>query len=133
MTRRTKRGAEHVLDVWGTHLHLCTNREELAALIRVIDSLDAAEVTGSLASTTGVLEHHDDGSTTYHLVFWLDRLCFDPTGRPELLANTAAHEAVHGAHNILQHHDRNSPPSTDGETFAYLVGWLAEWIYSNTA
>ena len=115
----------HVLDVYGTTLHLATTPKSLDKIRKQMPG--AVEDIGAIGGTCTVLEHHDGGATTYHVVFWVDFAAHD--GDALRLVNTAAHEAAHGAGFLFDHIGQSY--GGDSEAFAYLVGWLTEWIVSH--
>lgn len=116
----------HRLDVYDTDLYLATNKREWSALARRIKTIDKSAPDAAGCSVFATF-HPDDGSLTRPcLIFWLDLAAH--TNSAEVV-NTIAHEATHGASQLLDHigHDTRG---TD-EPSAYLTGWLAEWMWTN--
>jgi hypothetical protein len=119
----------HVLDVYGVHLHLATNRRDWATLRRRFDFLPKSP--DAIGLTQFAIWHPKRGGPHVpHLVIWIDIANLEPID----LVDTAAHEAAHGAGQILQYlgHDFRGEDGTD-EPHAYLVGWLTRWIFQGCA
>ena len=117
----------HVLDIYGVHVHLATSKKQWKRLRRELTFLnEKPEALGLSAFAT----FHPDAAAppVPHLVFWLD---LPALTNPGDLIDTCAHEAAHGANQILDHvgHDTRG---TD-EPSAYLVGWLTRWLWEACA
>lgn len=119
--------AHHVLDVYDAHLHLALNQRQWKQIRREITSLDKKmDSSGAMAHTLFV---PDKGHAVMHLAIWiaLDDFEDDTAG----LVNTIAHEAFHAAIRLLEH--VGQPPDGDAEAHAYLVGWIAGWIWDHAS
>ena len=117
--------AHHVLDVYGVHLHLLTKASELDD-VRERIGCDADDLpddtTHSLGSASSLT---DEKTGDEHHVVWIDVKSRRHRRRADLI-DTIAHECSHVADHVLQ--DRNV---YGGEARAYLVGWLAGWVYQH--
>lgn len=115
MTVRT-----HRLDIYGVDVFLATSRRDWATLRRRFDFLRKEEADNHFGFTVFATMN---GGKRY-LIFWMD---------PELdgghLVDTCAHEASHAAGRILGCIG-HTVPDTD-EPHAYLVGWLARWLWEH--
>lgn len=115
----------HQLDIYGTWLHLATDRKAWRKHRKLLPSLDKEppEAAGAVMLT---LHHPPDATTVTHLTIWLDLDAHTASGD---LIDTAAHEATHAATALLDHisqaYDANS------EALAYLVGWITCWIWKH--
>lgn len=110
MTLRT-----HALDIYGVHIALATSKRDWKQLREGYDFM------GRRPRTQGMATFHKG-----HLVLWVDVNCHESTGD---LVDTIAHEAVHGARQILdwvEYHGCDEP-------FAYLVGWLARFMWDGVS
>lgn len=111
----------HRLDVYGTELHAAFGSRAWAALRRRNPDLPRFSGLGlthdSLEAATGV-QH------VWVLIDLAQPVHADPGQR----ADTVAHEASHVAAAIFA---RNGIPigSPVDEPFAYLVGWVAGWLW----
>jgi len=116
---------ERILDIYNTHLHLAWDTHAWGKLRRGRTKyLQAIEKQGQ-----GWTESTDLGikGGTHHI--FLAVLAARHQSEPEI-ANTIAHEAVHAAIAITDTHRIASPMERDAEEpFAYLVGWLTEWMW----
>ena len=112
----------HTLDIYGVRLYLATNRREWATLRRKFDWLDKQPNSAGLAHFG--LWVPKVGVSVPHLVFWLEMASLS---EPAELVDTIAHEATHGANQILGHIGHEIHGSD--EPHAYLVGWLTAWMY----
>lgn len=124
-------GYEHVVDVYGCVLHLCTRKRQLERLAE--DMPGVAELdSAALAVTTSIGEHRDHGGELHHVVMFIDIRALD--GLPGERANTIAHEAAHAAGFILAHVGASrelSSPTDAAEHVAYLIGWIAQWVWEH--
>lgn len=115
----------HTLDIYGVQLHLATDRRDWAALRRRLPYLQ--KTPDSLGISHFATWHPADGAPPVpHLAIWINAAHLELHD----LIDTAAHEAAHGASQILHWtgHDFRGIDGTD-EPHAYLVGWLTAWIY----
>lgn len=116
----------HRLDVYGADLYLATTKHEWQTLGRRISTLER-EVPEAAGSSIFATFHPNDGSRSVPvLILWLDLAAHASSSD---LVNTIAHEASHAAGQLLDYlgHDIRG---TD-EPHAYLVGWLAAWMWDN--
>ncbi|KAB2806985.1 hypothetical protein F9L07_28545 [Pimelobacter simplex] len=114
----------HQLDIYGVHLHLATDRRQWSTLRRKLTFLD--KTVDHLGLTTfATWVPNKPGASIPYLVFWID-LAAHATDAD--LINTLAHEASHGAGQVLDWVS-HKVPGTD-EPHAYLVGWLTEWLWT---
>jgi hypothetical protein len=113
----------HVLDIYGAHLHVATNHEQWKALRGRVKKLPKqADSLGLTCIRTMVTP--DDRHIPV-LAFYVDALAH----REDVveLVDTCAHEAAHGAGMLLDH--IGQPYAGTPEHHAYLVGWLARWLF----
>ena len=115
-------GRHHILDIYGVHLHLATNKRDWATLRRKLTFLGKAPTSRGL--THWALWEPKQGASVPHLVLWVD--ASQHVNDHLDLINTCAHEAAHGASEILEW---ISHSKAGDEPHAYLVGWLTQWIY----
>lgn len=115
---------QHTLDIYDAHLYLVTAKRDWAALRRKLTFLGTTPNSAGLTSFS-VWEPNGGGRTVAHVVVWIDT-----TAHPAdiALVNTAAHEAAHAAAFILGWVE-HAPSFDADEPHAYLVGWLAQWIF----
>lgn len=114
----------HRLDVYDADLYLATTKPEWRALARRITALDKTPPDAAGSSTFATFHPDGRGLTVPVVVFWLNLA--QHRGAAEIV-NTIAHEATHGAGQILDHigHDGTGAD----EPRAYLVGWLSSWMW----
>lgn len=111
----------HRLDVYGTHLHLATDRRALATLRRQLPELDKGPHTVGGSTIIG----NPEGATrTTHLVIWID---VDAHHTDDALVDTIAHESTHAGALLLDH--IGQAYDGDSEALAYLVGFIAGWTW----
>lgn len=114
----------HRLDIYGADLHLATDRRQWATLRRRLAFLDKEAPKSAGISQFATWHPKGPGLTQPVLVFWVDL-----ANHPDTLdlVDTVAHEASHAASQLLDWvgHDVKG---TD-EPHAYLVGWLARWLW----
>lgn len=122
--RRTR--VTHLLDVYSVWLHVVTSPAAWARHADRIDSLPA-EVPNSLGYTSSDIDAGGQGlAGQLHVSFYLDLPAHK--GLLSALVETVAHEAAHGAGMILDHYEETYTGTS--EAHAYLVGWLAQWLWS---
>ena len=111
----------HRIDIYGNTLHLATDKRSVATLRRRFDGAFTSDaITDGIGSTTPV-RHGRTGET--HIVLWLDLARIGEQSNPEReLIDTIAHEASHAADEIATR-------GLDNEARAYLVGWIAGWMW----
>lgn len=120
-----KQPVHHVLDIYGTHLHLAWTRKQWRRLANELDFLDAKQPESAGLSWLAVWEPKGVGLHTPHVVLWIDHKAHgDDTAT---LVDSIAHEASHAALQIL-HQAGHQAEGTD-EPSAYLTGWVAGWIW----
>ena len=113
------RPVSHQLDIYGTWLHVCTDRRAWATLRRTVKDLDPLEDPLGLTS-------HDidpDGQTHISMFIDMDRLAGNPIGLCEIVA----HEATHAATMLLDHIGQKY--DGESEALAYLVGFIAAYCW----
>lgn len=115
---------EHTLDIYGTRMHLAHTPKQWAQLRREINTIP--ENPQALALTQSVKEITDRGDELLHLCLWVDIAGHDSAVE---LIQTLAHEAAHAAGFIFE--QMESPYDAVNEPYAYLVGWLAAWLWVN--
>jgi hypothetical protein len=116
--------ASHLLDIYDVRINLATTARDWSSLRRKLTFLpDRPNSLGS--SSFAVWTPKKDGPPEPHLVLWLDMARLDDVAD---LVDTIAHEAAHGAGQILDWvgHDIRGID----EPHAYLVGWLTRWMYT---
>jgi hypothetical protein len=127
VTRAKPRLLERQIDVYGAFLYLARSAADVG-LARErfpgIHELDHAMVGG----TTPILDT-EDPLAGFHVIVYID-VAANQT-RPGVLINTIAHESAHAAGMILDHFGQ--PYDGDSEAHAYLVGWIAEWLWVNVS
>ena len=106
----------HILDIYGVHIHLATNKREWATLRRKLDSLGDAPTSMGQASFER-WEPKAAGKPIPHVVFWINLA--DHANDTLELVDTCAHEAAHGASGICDWIGHNQARD---EPHAYLVG-----------
>lgn len=111
---------EHrVIDIYGIDIYLARDKRQWGALKRKfkgLPSVDTSGVTAELVTTDGI----------FQLAFYIDVAGHDEQYH---LINTCAHEAAHGALYIFDH--INQETQNSHEPFAYLTGWLTQWIWEH--
>lgn len=110
----------HHLDIYGVDVHLATSRRDWSTLRRRFDFLERDDTERYLGLTVYATRN---GGKRY-LFFWI---------APELegaqLVGTCAHEASHAAGRILASIG-HTVDETD-EPHAYLIEWLARWLWEH--
>ena len=100
-------------------------------LVRGVEPTDSwvLPATGSDAfgSTT---DSRDKDTQQQHIWIWVDAGDVRHRADQAELVDTIAHEAVHVAGNILERCAIEQQAS-NGEPFAYLVGWVSAWLWRN--
>lgn len=119
----------HLLDIYGARLHLATDKKSWRKMRRLDPELpkDASSSAGWTMFTVFI---PDDGSEpTPCLFLYVDVASHSST---ESLVDTIAHEAAHAAGALLGYagHGNGRGYVGDDEPHAYLVGWLAAWMWS---
>ena len=118
----------HILDIYGVHLHLVTDRRQLSALrkrygIKKIPNLDP----GQFGATTRFHIEPPDAPDQTHVGIYIQVTAH--RGDQGELLDTVAHEVTHAACLILDstgtEYDGNSEP------LAYLIGWLVRWVWTS--
>lgn len=111
----------HQLDIYGVWLHLALTRHEWATLRRRHAKLPPIASYG----LSSLVQDDDDA----HLCLYVaaDKLAGNPQGLTEILA----HEAAHGAGMILDFIDQEYDGQS--EAHAYLVGYLAAWMWGHVS
>lgn len=118
---------EHLLDVYSAWLHLATDEKAWTKLqAKHSGAIDKAP--DSLGSCTFATWNPDQpGITVPHLFLWVDIEAHrDST---IALVETCAHEATHAASHLLKHYGHKIRRSD--EPFAYLVAWIAQWMFEH--
>lgn len=110
---------EHTLDIYGVTLYQARNGREWAAIRK-----SREPQLGESPKCAGMTEMHtsNDGSMTFTVYV-------RPTDDPREVINTCAHEAAHVAGQILD--AANAEYDGLNEPFAYLVGWITQWLWTN--
>lgn len=118
--------AHHVLDVYGAHIHLATDRRAWATLRRRYSGM--VDTVPESAGWCRIATFHPKGGgiTELHLVLWVDVAAHH--AQPGELLDTCAHEATHAALALMDHIGHDPRGSAD-EPIAYLVGWLTRWMW----
>lgn len=114
----------HVLDIYGTHLHLATTKAQWKKIAKEF-GLDK-ETPGSAGQVTTLTRRAKHDITRLALIIWVDTANHATIAD---LIDSCAHEASHAAGRILEHAG-HPLPHTD-EPHAYLVGWLTSWIWQH--
>ncbi len=117
----------HTLDIYSAVVHLATTQKQWDRLRKTVDSLDAEP--GGLGFTSCDVFEATDGGTVPHLSIFIDRKAHADS--VSALVNTCAHEAAHAAGMLLNH--LGQPYDGNSEAHAYLVGWLAQWLWDHAA
>lgn len=115
----------HVLDIYNVHLHRVTERRDVKNIRRRLPFLDKTLADASAACQFATHSKTKGEPFLPHLVFWIDLK--QNVDRLDLI-DSAAHEAAHGASEILEwvgHDARGDEPN------AYLVGWLTRWLIAD--
>ena len=120
------KSVHHVLDIYGTHLHLVHTPRQWKALRKRLEFMGDVPDSDGL-SHMAVWVPNDAGKAEVHIVLWLDVRKIASVAD---LADTCAHEASHATHQLF-HHIGHEVQGTD-EPSAYLVGWLTGWMMANT-
>jgi hypothetical protein len=110
----------HLLDVYGTQLHVATTKAEWRRLCKQFTQITPADLEGR-----GYTALFGQGGVV-HLAFYVHAKM--PAAKR---IETAAHEATHGAALLLE--DLSAKYDGLSEPFAYLVGWLTRWLWEATA
>lgn len=111
--------AQRTLDIYNIDIYLARNKRQWGALRRKFDvSLPPMETAGATVEIAG--------NGQYDLAFYIDVPGHD---EPYELINTCAHEAAHGALRIFEHIRQD--PQDSHEPFAYLTGWLTQWLWEH--
>lgn len=118
----------HTLEVYGAQVHLATSSRDWSRLRRKLSFVDEKPPESAGLSQFATFHPDKPGPTVAHVVLWLNS---EQHGTASDLVNTIAHEAAHAASQLLDWigHDTRG---TD-EPHAYLVGWLTQWMWDNTA
>lgn len=116
----------HTLDIYDTELHAARSKKGWKKMRKDLTFLDkhpsATGHTGSalwVPTKAGVAKHHVSLFVDYR----------DHGEDLPALANTCAHEALHGALRIMEHIRDEAPNAERDEPLAYLTGWLTGWLY----
>lgn len=113
------------IEVYGAELYLVTNRRAWSTLRRQLPHMELEPSADSAGSSTFAIDmRRGVGLPVANLVVWLDlKRLEDPLDLVEIVA----HEATHGASQILDYigHDVRGID----EPHAYLVGFIARWIH----
>lgn len=109
----------HLLDIYGTRLHLATTPGQWRRLCRQYEQLDPDMAQGNGCSSL----FGEDG--VVHLAFYVSRRL--ATGKR---IEVAGHEAAHGAGLLFE--DIEAKYDALSEPFAWLVGWLTRWLWEAT-
>lgn len=121
------RGFSHVLDVYDTHLHLCTTKGQLRRHLRDMGGvLERGLPEDADGATMSTIEYPPTGGSVHHLTFYIPDAADRP---PSARANVCAHEAAHAAGEILGRKNAETDPRD--EHVAYLIGWLTEWLWTH--
>jgi hypothetical protein len=125
VTRRN-RATWLYLDLYRVNLHVATNPAQLRDLRKDFELEDIGEHVGG--ATTGFLGD-TDGVSSYHVVWWIAAGSHEPEDLGRLV-NTVAHEAAHGAAAIWKWIGADIDVEIlRDEPYAYLVGFLTEWLW----
>lgn len=110
----------HHLDIYDCWLHLATTPKEWRRLQREYDLTDDIDCAGH-AQLFVDTEHGNQP----HVALWIN-----PAAAKDqrALLDTIAHEATHTAAQLLDHIGQRTDRH-DSEALAYLVGWVASWVY----
>lgn len=122
-TKATSRRS-HRLDIYGADLHLATTKAEWRTLTRRIPDLDNEPPEAAGLVWFATLVPDGPGLHIPTLVIWLD---LDNHSSVSDLVDTIAHEASHAAGGLLEHVGHSFTGSD--EPHAYLIGWLARWMW----
>ena len=118
---------DHRLDVYDRWLHLAYTPKQWAKLTARFEQHIDQPGMGAVTSVRDT--NPPAGEPATHYLIWIDKQEHD--GQPAALVNTIAHEASHVAGQIFD--DIGEQPSNNTETRAYLVGWIAQWIWERVA
>jgi len=113
--RRAKR-----LDPYGVQLHLSFDEEEwkrIGRFYHLNDWEDGPEGGGRTEDSW------DDVMNVYHVIVYVELV----KRTDAYIINTISHEAVHAAGMVLSHSGQDYDGMT--EAFAYLVGFIAEYVW----
>lgn len=114
----------HQLDIYGAWIHCATTPKQWRALRRRLPSLDKKpNAQGSVSLT---LHETDSGRVIPHLTIWLDLNAAEDGAD---LVDLVAHEATHAAGSLLDHVGQAYDGSS--EALAYLVGFIAAWLWTS--
>lgn len=113
----------HCLDIYDAELFLATTKAELAAVRKAVPfKVDKPRATG--CAWFKAVE--SDAGYVPTFVFWIDGRLSGPD-----LVELCAHEASHGAGQLLDHAG-HSVAAVD-EPHAYLVAWLTRWLWAGAS
>lgn len=115
----------HFLDIYSAWLHLAPDEKAWRKLRRELTSL--AEDPGGLAYTSLDIFETDAGAQIRHLSVFVNVAAH--AGREVALVETVAHEADHVASLLFGEYDIEI--RARDEPHAYLVGWVAQWLWKN--
>lgn len=110
--------AQHTLDIYGVELHVVTSRAEWNAMRRRIRGGVVIEPLPNPVGS-GYTHSVQAGSRVVCATY------LRATDAPRELVDTCAHEATHVAAFVYE----SIEDTPAGEPHAYLVGWLAGWLY----
>lgn len=111
------------LDIYDAELYLATDLQQWRNLRRSVDALDLDKIPGANGLTDLQVEQTNDGRNVPHIPVFIDVAALTD---PALLVNTCAHEAAHVSGLLLDHLGQEAGNS---EAHAYLVGWVAAWLW----
>ena len=115
------KSVSHTLDVYGDTLHLATTKAQARRLARKYE-VDPKGITNAIGSTTTVQHSR---TVENHILIWLNLAAINERPKPDReLIDTIAHEAAHAADYIAER-------GLNDEARAYLVGWIAGWLWEN--
>lgn len=117
--------AEHTLDIYGVTLHLVTTRTDLTRLRKRLDFLPERIEDSGLTQFAQVYRQAGSMLCSPHVVIWVDEAQHADTAE---LVETYAHEAAHAAGQICEY--ISHPVTANDEPFAWLVGWITRWLWS---
>lgn len=118
----------HVLDAYGCHLHVATDRRGWATLRRRLPGLVDGPAPESAGWTRFATWQPKSGITVPVVVVYINAAQHT---EPVDLIDTAAHEAAHVV-SALMEHIGHSISGVD-EPSAYLTGWVTAWLWEAAA